>query len=256
MVLLQCSCRRVCTHWRKLRRPEPPSGLLHRRRSVLRIRWSGARKCRDKEQTTCGGWSASRSCRHVSGSPRTRQASAAGWVVLATNSGTRLDFRTPKRAPIPIPAACPDLALLWLGYRTHPDAFLLPSDKQLLNESPFFALSDLQDPLFDCTDLGGALDTTPPLLHVSLSRNVLAPPNNKLVPVTATVHVSDNHDPNPVVVLDSITSSEADDGLGDGATVNDVQGAGVGNGRPALPVAGRAFRPRSRSTVHRDISSY
>ena len=71
-------------------------------------------------------------------------------------------------------------------------------------------------------------DTTPPTLSVSLSPNVLWPPNHKLVPITATLQVSDTCDPNPRVVLVSVTSNEPDNGLGDGDTPNDIQGAIVG----------------------------
>jgi hypothetical protein len=64
-------------------------------------------------------------------------------------------------------------------------------------------------------------DTTPPPLTVSLSPNVLWPPNSKLVPITASIQVSDTCDPNPSVVLVSITSNEP------GAS-SDIQGASIG----------------------------
>jgi len=71
-------------------------------------------------------------------------------------------------------------------------------------------------------------DTTPPTLSVSLSPNVLWPPNHKLVMVTATIVARDICDPSPRVELLSITSNEPDDGLGDGDTPNDIQGAAFG----------------------------
>ena len=40
--------------------------------------------------------------------------------------------------------------------------------------------------------------------------------------MTATVVVSDNFDPNPVVTLVSVTSNEPDNGDDDGDTVNDI----------------------------------
>ena len=52
--------------------------------------------------------------------------------------------------------------------------------------------------------------------------------NHKLIPITATITVNDNIDPNPQVVLVSIVSNEPDDGLGDGDTVNDIQNAVFG----------------------------
>ncbi len=64
-------------------------------------------------------------------------------------------------------------------------------------------------------------DTTPPALSVSLSPNVLWPPNHKFVPITASIQVSDICDPNPRVTLVSITSNEP-------LAPNDVQGAVIG----------------------------
>ena len=71
-------------------------------------------------------------------------------------------------------------------------------------------------------------DTTPPTLQVSLSPNVLWPPNHTLIPITATVEASDTCDANPAVTLVSITSSEPDNGLGDGDRPNDIQAIGGG----------------------------
>jgi uncharacterized UPF0146 family protein len=51
-------------------------------------------------------------------------------------------------------------------------------------------------------------DTTPPTSTVSLSPNVLWPPNHKLVGITTTPQVSDTCDPNPTVALGSIESNE------------------------------------------------
>lgn len=52
------------------------------------------------------------------------------------------------------------------------------------------------------------LDTTPPTLTVSLSPNKLWPPNGKLVPITATITVKDDYDPQPEIKLESITANE------------------------------------------------
>ena len=52
------------------------------------------------------------------------------------------------------------------------------------------------------------LDTTPPTLTVSLSPATLWPPNDKLVPVTATITVTDDYDPAPEIQLVSITANE------------------------------------------------
>jgi len=72
------------------------------------------------------------------------------------------------------------------------------------------------------------VDTTPPELMVTLSPAVLWPPNHKLAPITASITVQDTCDPSPTVRLVSITSNEADNGLGDGDTSADIQGTAFG----------------------------
>lgn len=60
-------------------------------------------------------------------------------------------------------------------------------------------------------EVWGALereDTTPPILTLSLSPNTLWPPNRKLVPITATITVKDDYDPQPEIQLVSITANE------------------------------------------------
>ncbi len=60
---------------------------------------------------------------------------------------------------------------------------------------------------------------------------MLWPPNHKLVPVTVTVEVWDDTDPEPTVTLVAVSGNEADDapGNGDGQTVGDIQGAEIGS---------------------------
>lgn len=65
-------------------------------------------------------------------------------------------------------------------------------------------------------------EIAPTFDEVSVTPNVLWPANHKYVDVTATVVVSDNFDLSPTVELVSITSNEADEGLGDGDTANDI----------------------------------
>jgi len=67
-----------------------------------------------------------------------------------------------------------------------------------------------------------------PTLRVSLSPDTLWPPNHKLVQITATLETSDGCDANPAVTLESITSNEPDNGLGDGDEPNDIQAVGGG----------------------------
>jgi hypothetical protein len=72
------------------------------------------------------------------------------------------------------------------------------------------------------------MDSTAPRLSVSLSPNALWPPNNKLMKITASIDIDDSCDDNPTIKLVSITSNEAEDGIGDGHTSDDIQGASFG----------------------------
>jgi endo-1,4-beta-xylanase len=57
---------------------------------------------------------------------------------------------------------------------------------------------------------------------------MLWPVNHKLIPIEANVIATDECDPDPEVRLVSITSSESDNGLGDGNSSEDIQGAEFG----------------------------
>jgi hypothetical protein len=65
-------------------------------------------------------------------------------------------------------------------------------------------------------------DAIAPTIEVSVTPNVLWPPNHKYVTVRATVTASDNFDPDPTVKLLSVTSDEPDNGRDDGTTKNDI----------------------------------
>ena len=91
-----------------------------------------------------------------------------------------------------------------------------------------FTATDSDNNASHCTATVHVIDTTPPTIAVSLDRTVLWPPNHKMVTINATVSVADVCDPNPTFVLVSIVSNEPDNGLGDGDTVNDIQGASYG----------------------------
>ena len=65
------------------------------------------------------------------------------------------------------------------------------------------------------------LDITPPTLTVTLNPATLWPPNDKLVPITATVTVQDDYDPQPEIKLESITASET-------LATSDIQDAQLG----------------------------
>ncbi|MCR4303587.1 MAG: hypothetical protein NUV63_05070 [Gallionella sp.] len=77
------------------------------------------------------------------------------------------------------------------------------------------------------------IDTTPPSLTVSLSPNTLWPPNDKLVPVTATITVNDDYDPMPEIKIETITSNE-------GLVYSDYAGATPGDDRQFQLLAKRA----------------
>jgi hypothetical protein len=77
----------------------------------------------------------------------------------------------------------------------------------------------------ECVAWVDLVDITPPEIEVELNRYVLWPPNHKMADIVATVEATDNCDPDPAVVLVSITSDEPDNDIGDGNTVDDIQGA-------------------------------
>jgi hypothetical protein len=76
-----------------------------------------------------------------------------------------------------------------------------------------------------CTAKVTVVDTTPPVIDVVMDRNVLWPPNHKLVECCATVTVTDVCDPNPTFVLYSVASDEPDNDKSDGNTLGDIQDA-------------------------------
>jgi hypothetical protein len=86
-------------------------------------------------------------------------------------------------------------------------------------ETPAFLASQFE---------GYTADNTPPTITVTLDPSVLWPPDHRMVEVAANVTVTDNKDPNPTVELVSIDSNEPDNAIGDGNTVDDVQGAEPG----------------------------
>jgi hypothetical protein len=67
------------------------------------------------------------------------------------------------------------------------------------------------------------VDITPPVISsVTATPNSLWPPNHKLVAVTVGVNASDNCGSVTSAIV-GVTSSEADNGIGDGNTTNDIQ---------------------------------
>ena len=64
-------------------------------------------------------------------------------------------------------------------------------------------------------------DTLPPTLSVSVSPATLWPPNDKLIPITVTLTVKDDYDPQPEIKLESITANEP-------MNKDDIQDAQIG----------------------------
>jgi uncharacterized protein DUF11 len=114
----------------------------------------------------------------------------------------------------------------------------------IANDAPSFFPLGPTDVTFTATDSGGAqssctatvtvVDTIPPTIVGSAAPNVLWPPDHQMVAIDASVAVSDVCDPNPTFVLTSITSSEPDNGTGDGDKPNDIQGAEYGTADTAF----------------------
>jgi hypothetical protein len=71
-------------------------------------------------------------------------------------------------------------------------------------------------------------DTIPPELNITCNTPILSPANHKLVEILVDVSVYDQCDPGATFILESITSSEPDEGTGDGDFPGDVQQAEFG----------------------------
>lgn len=98
--------------------------------------------------------------------------------------------------------------------------------------------------LSSCDQVITVVDTTAPIISsMSVSPEVLWPPNHKMRPVTVEVDALDNCDPKPGCKVTSVSSNEPVDGLGDGNTAPDweitgdltvnlrAERSGNGNGR-------------------------
>ncbi len=72
------------------------------------------------------------------------------------------------------------------------------------------------------------VDTEPPQITIFLSPTELWPPNHSLIPIAATVKVSDLCDSNALFELVSIKSNQLANGRGDGNTDSDIEDAAYG----------------------------
>ena len=86
-------------------------------------------------------------------------------------------------------------------------------------------------------------DITPPTLSITLSPNTLWPPNDKLVPITATIAVNDDYDPEPEIKLESITATEmlADGDIQDAQLGADDRSFSLAAKRAGTNMAGRIY---------------
>jgi hypothetical protein len=84
------------------------------------------------------------------------------------------------------------------------------------------------------------IDKTPPVVSCDITPALLWPPNHRLAPVTASVHVRDPLSGKGPFTLVSANSNEPDNGTGDGDTAGDIQGFVVGT--PSLTGSLRSER--------------
>jgi hypothetical protein len=96
------------------------------------------------------------------------------------------------------------------------------------NGSVTFTFVDLAGNTGTATATVSNIDKAAPTATVNLSANVIEKSNHKMVTITANVVNADDQSSVNTVVLTSITSNEADNGLGDGDTENDIQNASYG----------------------------
>ncbi len=96
------------------------------------------------------------------------------------------------------------------------------------NQSRSAIAVDLAGNTASATVNGISIDKTPPALACSATPSVLWPPDHKLVSASTAVKVTDSLSGSAGFLLQSATSNEPDDGLGDGDTANDIQGWDIG----------------------------
>ncbi|HEY0491460.1 MAG TPA: hypothetical protein VGD30_18265 [Telluria sp.] len=93
------------------------------------------------------------------------------------------------------------------------------------------------------------VDTVPPQLHVTLTPNVVWPPNRRMVSIAAQITVQDDTDPNPRVKLDSITCSDCPDASAD------ISDAALGTDDRAFAVRSDRVGRRKEGRVYKVIYS-
>ena len=84
-------------------------------------------------------------------------------------------------------------------------------DENYIKGSFRATIDDVQNINSSSEDVWGTIepiDTTPPSVSVTLSPTKLWPANEKFIPITATITVKDDYDPQPEIKLVSITANE------------------------------------------------
>jgi hypothetical protein len=126
----------------------------------------------------------------------------SGWraeIIQIQDNGRYLKWRSP---PYPQPAIQPGQTLTFSSTVPEPDEVYLTGNFSAhfvpTNETKIWAYNGVME----------KLDTTPPTLSVSVTPNVLWPPNNKPVPIAVAITAKDDYDPQPEIKLESITANE------------------------------------------------
>ncbi|PKO04796.1 MAG: endonuclease/exonuclease/phosphatase [Chloroflexi bacterium HGW-Chloroflexi-3] len=96
-------------------------------------------------------------------------------------------------------------------------SFKLPAQDALYAPDPF--RSSDHDPVIVGLKV---CELVPPSVEVTVTPDLLWPPNHKYVDVVANVTAWDNFDPDPQITLVSVTSNEPDNGEDDGNTIDDI----------------------------------
>ncbi|MGD8473477.1 MAG: ExeM/NucH family extracellular endonuclease, partial [Anaerolineae bacterium] len=113
-------------------------------------------------------------------------------------------------------------ATIWHINADEPDLIDYDMSYKLDAQDAIYAPDAFRSSDHDPVIVGLCTDETPPTVEIRLNRDTLWPPRHQYVTVHATVHADDNYDDDPVVELVSVTSSQPDDGLGDGDTADDI----------------------------------
>lgn len=99
------------------------------------------------------------------------------------------------------------------------------------------------------------VDTTPPEFEVRTTPEVLAPIDQRLVPVDVTAFVSDVVDPGAGLVLASIGSSEADEGMNAGDLAKDIQQVELGTADTRFLLRAESFSRSGRVYTIKYVAS-